>query len=177
MIIVLIGVMGAGKTTVGQLLAARLEWPFLDADDFHPPRNIERLRNGLPLTDLHRAPWLAALRERLTELAGAGVSAILACSALRSEHRAALVPADASPGTVQFVYLRGTPQLLGERLQARTGHFAPATLLQSQLELLDEPRSGLTLDAGLAPEILAQRIVDALELSRPVSSPPRQPTR
>lgn len=166
MIIVLMGVMGSGKTTVGQLLAARLEWPFLDADDFHPLGNIERLRSGLPLTDLHRAPWLATLRTRLTELIRRGDSVILACSALRSQYRAALVPAEALPGTVQFVYLHATPQILRERLQARTGHFAAATLLQSQLELLEEPRNGLTLDAGPTPEVLVQSIVDALELHR-----------
>lgn len=163
MIVILMGVMGAGKTTVGRLLAARLGWPFYDADDFHPPANIERLRYGLPLADIDRAPWLEALRRLIERLVYIKVSAVLACSALREQYRRALVPVGVSPEMVRFVYLCGEPALLAERLRGRTGHFAAANLLESQLALLEVPADAFTLDVTAPPEVLAECIANALQ--------------
>src|SRR4051794_9183711 len=112
-IVVIMGVAGAGKTTVGRMLAARLQWPFIDADDLHPAANIRKMASGEPLTDLDREPWLHAIERRLIELAGRGESAVLACSALRRAFRDNLL--HAAP-EVRFVYLRAGEDVLAERL-------------------------------------------------------------
>jgi gluconokinase len=137
------GPAGAGKTTVGRALADALGWHFYDADDFHDPANVARMRRGEALTDADRAPWLAALREvlarEIADVARGGQGAVLACSALRKAYREALVPSDAPPGAVRFVYLRASPPTLAARLSTRRGHFAPPALLASQLATLEEP--------------------------------------
>ena len=138
-VVVLMGVAGAGKTTVGRALAAELKWPFLDADDFHTPENKERMRAGTPLTDAQREPWLATLRGYVADTLTNGRSAVLACSALRRRYREALLPPGAASDAVRFVHLRTGTDVLASRLARRTRHFMPASLLPSQLATLEEP--------------------------------------
>jgi gluconokinase len=165
MIIVVIGVMGAGKTTVGAALAARLGWRFLDADDFHSTESWAKLERGEALTDADRLPWLRRVREALADLLARGESAVLACSALRQSYRDALTPAGAGPDDVRFVYLRADPALTAARLADRTGHRAAPTLLESQYATLEEPRDALRLSTGIPPSELVQAIVDAWSLA------------
>src|SRR5258707_13583893 len=113
------GVSGSGKTTVGQLLASQLGWEYADGDDYHPTVNLEKMRNGIPLTDTDRAPWLEALRALIAGLIAGGNNTVLACSALKQPYREALQVAP----EVQFVYLKGTPQLLRRAVHERLGHF------------------------------------------------------
>ena len=144
-VVVVMGVAGAGKTTVGRALADAAGWRFHDADDFHAPESIAHMRAGLPLDDARRAPWLAELRTLIATTLRAGESAVLACSALRHAYRDALVPRGddvATGGMVRFVHLRVSPGVLATRLGTRTGHFAPPALLASQLATLEEPDAG-----------------------------------
>ena len=138
-VVVVMGVAGAGKTTVGRALAASLRWRFHDADDFHSAESVARMRAGLPLDDTLRAPWLAELRTLIATTLASGESAVLACSALRHAYRDALVPPAAAVGAVRFVHLRVHADVLAARLGARTGHFAPPALLNSQLATLEAP--------------------------------------
>jgi gluconokinase len=133
------GPAGAGKTTVGERLAASLGWPFADADDFHPAANVEKMRRGEGLTDADRGPWLDALRARVAATLRDDGHLVLACSALRRAYRDALVPADAPPDAVRFVYLHVSRETLARRLARRHGHYATGTLLDSQLATLEEP--------------------------------------
>lgn len=160
MIAVLMGVSGSGKTTVGQALAVRLGWEFLDADDFHPPANREKMARGVPLDDTDREPWLDALAAVLRERRESGRSVVLACSALKETYRDRLrVGPD-----VRFVYLKGDFALLRRRLASRHGHYFGPDLLASQLATLEEPASALVVDAGEAPADIVRRI--ALELGK-----------
>ena len=149
-VLVVMGVAGAGKTTVGRALAARLGVPFHDADDHHPAENVARMRAGQPLGDAERAPWLARLNALIGDALRRDESLVLACSALRRRYRDALIPAGAPAGAVRFVYLRASRPALEERLTHRVGHYMPASLLDSQLETLEEPaadENALTADA------------------------------
>lgn len=141
-VLVVMGVAGAGKTTVGHALAARLDVPFHDADDHHDAASVARMRAGHPLTDADRAPWLARLNALIARTLARGDSAVLACSALRRRYRDALVPEGVPRGAVRFVYLRVPRRALEERLTARTDHYMPPTLLDSQLATLEEPAAG-----------------------------------
>jgi gluconokinase len=146
--IVVMGVTGSGKSTVGRALAEALGWQFVDADAHHPPGNVAKLRAGVPLTDGDREPWLERLNERLREAAGRGEPVVLACSALRARYRERLrqgIPA------VALVYLRADAALLARRLAGRA-HFMNPVLLPSQLAALEEPPQALTVDAALPPE-------------------------
>ncbi len=145
MVILLMGVSGAGKTTVGQSLAAALGWRFYDADDFHPPDNVAKMRAGQPLTDADRAPWLAAVRAVMAATLRADESAVMACSALKRAYRAQLA---CDPARVKTVYLRGDYALIERRLQNRPGHFMPAALLASQFAALEEPTDAVVIDAA-----------------------------
>lgn len=158
------GVSGAGKTTVGTLLARDLGWAFHDADDHHPPANIERMQRGEPLSDQDRAPWLAALRALLEGTLASGGSAVLAASALRQRYREAMVPALAPAATVPFVYLNTSPETLRQRLASRRGHFMPAALLQSQLDTLEPPKDALWVDGDAEPAEIVQAIRTGLSL-------------
>lgn len=162
-IIVLMGPAGAGKTTVGLALAQSLGWRFLDADDFHSPANVEKMRHGIGLTDADRAPWLAAMHEALEQTLAEGGSVVLACSALKEQYRRALTPASAR-GRICFVYLHADAAVLRERLAHRTGHYAGPELLASQLATLEEPRDALWVDASRPPAEIVLRIRDALAL-------------
>jgi gluconokinase len=134
-IVLLMGVVGAGKTTVGCLLAQRLQWEFVDADSFHPTANVEKIRHGFPLDDADRAPWLLAIRQAVDQWIADHRNVVLACSALKRRYREQL---NAGPD-VQFVYLKGTSELISQRLRSRKAHFATTELLASQFAILEEP--------------------------------------
>jgi gluconokinase len=159
------GVVGSGKTTVGTLLAHKLGWQFADADDFHPAENIRKIRQGIPLTDSDRAPWLAAMRHAIQQWEADGKDVVLACSALKHSYREEL-----RAGDVQFVYLEGEARLIAQRLHARRGHFATDSILESQFADLEEPKHALAVRIAQTPEAIAAEIIDKLKLA-PVSYP------
>lgn len=161
MIIVIMGVAGSGKTEVGKALAGDLEWSFLDADDFHPRANIEKMRAGVPLSGADREAWLASLRTLLRQLTARGTNAVLACSALRERFRERLREA---AGELHFAYLKGDQSLFARRLEERTGHFMKANMLDSQLAALEEPADALELDASERPEVVARHLKVALRI-------------
>jgi gluconokinase len=161
LVIVLMGVSGSGKTTVGHLLASQLGWQFADADDYHPAANIEKMRDGIPLTDADRAPWLEALRGLIAGWIAADQNAVLACSALKRTYRQNLEIAR----EVRFAYLKGTPQLLHERLHARVGHFMTERMLESQIATLEEPQDAVVVDIARSPEEIAVDIRAKLALT------------
>ena len=163
-VIIVMGVAGAGKTLIGKALARALGWPFHDADDFHSRANVEKMRRGEGLTDEDRRPWLAAMRDLITGILERGERGILACSALKQSYRIALVPEAAPDGAVRFVYLHVPEQVLRERLAARTHHFAPPTLLPSQLQTLEEPADALWEDGTRPPDEIVRSIRAAFEV-------------
>ena len=148
------GVVGAGKTTIGTLLANQLGWHFADADDFHPPTNIEKIRQGIPLTDADRAPWLKSLSHTIEGWIAANENAVLACSALKRTYREKLSVAP----EVRFVYLKGSLEFIAGRLHARHGHFAGESILASQIADLEEPELAIVADIRQAP----LQIVDSI---------------
>ncbi|MFN0090818.1 MAG: gluconokinase [Acidimicrobiales bacterium] len=160
MIVVVTGVAGSGKTTVGRLLARRLGAAFVDADDEHDPAARAKMAAGRPLTDADRAPWLDRLNARLRAAAAAGTPLVLACSALAAEHRRRLAEGLSPPP--RWVQLTGSPALLEARLAARRGHFFRPELLASQLELWSPEPGALTLDVSDSPDALAERAAAAL---------------
>lgn len=167
MVIVVMGVAGIGKTTVGRELAAGLGWPFHDADAFHAPESVEHMRRGVALTEAQRAPWLAALAAVIVEHARTGAPLVLATPALRRAHRAVLLAEAAAAGDVRVVYLRADPAVIAERIAARTGHFFPPALLADQLATLEPPVSEegvpvVAVDASRPPAELVRTIRDAL---------------
>ena len=160
MIVIVMGVVGSGKTTVGRLLAQQLNWEFADADDFHPAVNIEKIRHGIPLGDEDRQPWLDRLREAILGWIARGRNVVLACSALKRAYRKTL---DAGP-EVKFVYLKGSATLIAERLRSRHGHFAGEQILVSQLADLEEPEAALTVDIAATPAQIVDKIRKGLGL-------------
>jgi gluconokinase len=167
MIVVLMGVSGVGKTTIGRVLAADLGWPFLDADDFHSPANVEKMSRGLPLTDADREPWLESLREAIRVRLARGESAVLACSALKETYRERLRVDEA----VRFVHLKADPELIRRRLAQRREHFFDPHLLTSQLQALEDPADALVVDVADPPEVVAGRIAQELGLRPPETGP------
>lgn len=155
LVIIVMGVVGSGKTTVGRLLAQRLGWRFADADDFHPASNIEKIRQGIPLNDQDRAPWLSALRAAIEQWNADGLNAVLACSALKERYRN-----DLRAGTVRFVYLKGSRELILDRLRCRHGHFASETILDSQFGDLEEPQDAITIAINDSPDAVVAEIID-----------------
>jgi gluconokinase len=147
-IVLLMGVSGAGKTTVGTMLASQLGWEFADADDYHPVANVEKMRNGIPLTDADREPWLESLRSLIVAWMAAGKSAVLACSALKEAYRDRLMVG----ASVRVVYLKADWELLRERLLLRRGHYMKEGMLESQIESLEEPADAIVLNARLSVE-------------------------
>jgi carbohydrate kinase (thermoresistant glucokinase family) len=165
MIVVVAGVSGSGKSTVGALLAGRLGWPFTDADALHPAANIAKMRAGHPLSDADRRPWLAAVAARMDEYAAAGESAVLACSALKQSYREELLAG--RPGA-RMVFLHASRDMLEARLRARHGHFFPAALLDSQFADLESPQPAeriLVLESTLPPDQAVDEIIGRLHLS------------
>lgn len=161
MIVIVMGVVGAGKTTVGQLLARQMGWEFADADDFHSQANVEKIRHGIPLTDADRQPWLESLRAQILSWTAAQRSGVLACSALKRSYRAEL---QTGPD-VRFVYLRGTSELIARRLHARHGHFADEQILASQFADLETPEAAVTVDIGPPPEDIVATVRKELGLA------------
>jgi gluconokinase len=163
MIVVLMGVSGSGKTAVGELLARALGWPYIDADDHHPPANVEKMRSGHPLTDADRWPWLDRLNELMLAQDAKGQSAVVGCSALKQAYRDRLAKGLTD---VRWVHLKGGFELIMTRLQTRTHRYMPASLLQSQFDTLETPQDALTIDISDPPEVLAGRIRAGLGLGR-----------
>ncbi|HXH09001.1 MAG TPA: gluconokinase [Alphaproteobacteria bacterium] len=160
-VIIVMGVSGSGKSTVGQRLAAELGWPFYEGDDFHPQVNVDKMRQGIPLTDHDRAPWLTTLRRLIDDVIAAGQSAVIACSALKQAYRDRL----AGPHReVQFVYLKGSYALIRQRMLERQGHFMRAGLLASQFDTLEEPEDALTVDIAQEPQVIVAQIRRALQI-------------
>jgi gluconokinase len=163
MIVVLMGVCGCGKTTVGRALAAKLEWRFLDADDFHPQANVAKMAHGVPLTDDDRWPWLDRVVAELQRHQLAGLHVVLACSALKQAYRDRL----AQGGDVRFVYLKGDAATIEPRLAGRSGHFMPASMLASQFAALEEPTAAIIVDVAQPVAAQVAAIVRALQLRLP----------
>lgn len=161
MAILLMGVAGSGKTTVGLKLAAALGWSFRDADDFHPPENVAKMSSGIPLTDRDRAPWLAAIRAHLDTSLARGESAIVTCSALKESYRQTLI---SDPAKVKLVHLAGDYQTILERLNARQGHFMKPEMLKSQFETLEPPQGALVASITETPDAIVARIRQAFSL-------------
>ena len=166
--IVVMGVAGAGKTTVSASLATQLGWRLAEADEFHSEANIAKMASGHPLTDDDRWPWLRSIRDWMTEQAREGCSTVLTCSALKRSYRRLLAQAE---GRVIFAHLDGAPELLAERMASRGGHFMPPTLLPSQLATL-EPLSAeeyaagsMRLDIAASPEQLVRAITASLHVA------------
>lgn len=162
MIIVLMGVSGVGKTTIGQLLASQLNIPFYDGDDFHPPANITKMRGGIALSDSDRISWLHTLHDLMQKLHDCQQSAVLACSALKNSYRRVL---QGNLDDVRFVFLQGSYELIQQRLQQRQNHFMSATLLQSQFDVLEAPEGILTIEVNDFPAAIVQMIKNQLQLN------------
>ena len=162
MIVLVMGVAGAGKTTVGNLLAKELGWTFADADSYHSPENVKKMASGIPLTDDDRKDWLARLRELIQSWEASGENAVLACSALKDAYRRKLVISS----NVKLVFLRGEFGLIRERMMLRPGHYMNPDLLHSQFETLEEPSvaEAVVADVSAPPEELVRSIRAALRV-------------
>ena len=160
MIIVLMGVTGSGKTTVGRLLAKDLGWTYADADDFHPELNIEKMKSGIPLDDADRKPWLEGLGKLVRDCLIRSENAVLACSALKESYREFLLLDE----QVKLVYLKSDYQVIRERLAQRRGHYMDPTLLDSQFETLEEPSECLRVDASSDPHVIITKVRNGLSI-------------
>lgn len=154
-IILLMGVAGSGKTTIGRQLAGKLGWPYFEADDFHSAANKEKMGHGIPLNDADRAPWLAAIRQQIDQCIAQQESAVFTCSALKEKYRRTLME---NAPSVKLVYLSGTPALLQARLSGREAHYMRANMLESQLAALEVPTHALKIDIDQLPENIVAEI-------------------
>ncbi len=155
-IVVLMGVTGTGKTTIGHALATATGWEFADADDFHSAANRAKMHAGVPLTDEDREPWLKSLHQQMVQWSRSGANAILACSALKEVYRSELIEG-APKNFVHMVFLTGPEELIRQRLEARQGHYMPASMLASQLATLEPPRDAIQISiAQTVPEMVRQ---------------------
>lgn len=155
-IILIMGVAGSGKSTVGRMLATALGWPYFEADDFHPPANKEKMSQGLPLNDTDRAPWLAALRTKIDDCRATKRSAVFTCSALKAAYRARL---GIGAPDITLVHLTGDLETIQARVAQRQGHYMKTELVQSQFDTLETPQEALTVDIKLSPEEIVQFIL------------------
>jgi gluconokinase len=167
--LIIMGVSGCGKSSIGAQLAQAIGGTFADADDFHPPANLEKMAHGIPLTDADRSPWLQILRNQIVTHPATAGPYVLACSALKQRYRDLLRGHD-SPEILRFIYLKGSKELIRQRLATRQ-HFMPSQLLDSQFETLEEPREdgnltigdrAIVIDIRLTPDEILDRILDAL---------------
>lgn len=162
MIIVLMGVAGSGKTTIGELLAVDLKWQFFDGDDFHSPESLNKMKQGTALNDSDRKPWLDRLQKQIAKADRQGSNIIIACSALKKSYRDYL---QKDHTEVIFVHLRGDFSLILKRLEQRAGHFYKADLLPSQFAELEEPTDALTINVSMAPSAVVQFIKSRLKIT------------
>jgi gluconokinase len=161
MIVIVMGVVGAGKTTIARLLAEQLRWNFADADDYHPAANVEKIRRGIALDDDDRRPWLERLRAAITQWIAEGRNVVLACSALKRSYRQELDVGS----EVRFVYLKGDASLIAKRLRAREGHFAGEQILASQFADLEEPEGAVIAEIDATPQQIVSGIRERLGLA------------
>ena len=161
MIVLVMGVVGAGKTTIGQLLAAKLGWEFVDGDSFHPSANIKKMKRGIPLDDADRLPWLNAIHDAIVHWIADHKNLVLACSALKRSYRDRLV---ISP-EVKIVYLKGSREVISQRLRLRHGHFATEQLLASQLATLEVPENAIAVDINQPPPAIVVDVIAGLGLA------------
>jgi len=162
MIVVVMGVTGVGKTTVGKAVAAKMGAAFEDADRYHSAANIEKMSHGIPLTDADRTPWLESLHAMLARYHAGGLSVVLACSALRDSYRELL----GKDLPVAWVYLKASPEAIRERIEHRHGHFAKEDLLKSQFDTLEEPKDAIVINADLPEEAVVAEVVGRLGLGK-----------
>jgi carbohydrate kinase (thermoresistant glucokinase family) len=162
MVLILMGPMGCGKTTIGKMLAEKLDWPFYDGDDFHPKENVEKMRAGIALTDEDRKLWLNKLHANIQRWLKEKQNSILACSALKQAYRDRL---GVDQNTVRTVYLKGSHELLRKRIEERQHPYMDKNLLRSQLDTLEEPKDGLTVDISATPETIVSIIMSRLHLN------------
>lgn len=163
-VIVVMGVASSGKTSLGERLAERLGWPFRDADSFHPPANVAKMSSGIPLTDEDRKPWLSAIAAWIDELRNSGGNGIVTCSALKKAYRDVIV---GDRPDVALVYLKGSRELIGQRMAARQHHFMPPSLLDSQFATLEEPGADekpLVVQVEASKEAIVEQVVRELRL-------------
>jgi gluconokinase len=166
-ILLLMGVSGCGKTTTGQRIAKRLNWPFRDGDSFHPAGNVEKMQAGTPLTDDDRWPWLDAIGIWMDGLLAAGSRGVVTCSALKRSYRLRLLH---NRPEVQLIYLKGTPALIADRIARRRNHFMPPALLTSQFATLEEPRGAerpIVINMAMPPNRVVERILTLTRLHEP----------
>lgn len=156
MVLILMGPMGCGKTTIGKMLAEKLGWPFYDADDFHPKENVEKMQTGIALSDEDRKLWLEKLRANMRRWLKDKQNIILACSALKQAYRDIL---GVNQNTVRTVYLKGSYELLRKRIEERQHRYMDKNLLRSQLDILEEPKDGLCVDISATPEEIVSTII------------------
>jgi len=159
MIIIIIGVSGSGKTTIAKLLADSLHWTFSDADDFHSPENVEKMRRGISLSEADRTPWLQDLQTAIKQWLQENQNVVLACSALRESYRQILV---VDSDRIKLVYLKGSYQLIQQRLQQRQNHYMSEKLLESQFNTLEEPLDSICMDIAQPPQVIVQNMRTAL---------------
>ncbi len=161
--IVVMGVSGCGKSTIGALLAQRLDWQFADADSFHPQANIDKMRAGNGLTDQDRQPWLTRLNQELVQAVTQDKPIVLACSALKQRYRDTL--ASQIENQITFVHLTGSYDLIEQRMKARNHAYMPSRLLKSQFELLETPVNAISVSVDQSPNQMIQVVIDALEVT------------
>jgi len=162
-VLVLMGVSGCGKSTVGALLAERLEWPFKDGDALHPPHNLAKMARAVPLDDADRAPWLSAVAACIDAWRSSRTCGVITCSALKRRYRDIII---GGRDNVRLIYLHAEPALLQQRLAARSDHFMGASMLDSQLAALEAPtvdEHAIVLDVRASPSALVSELIDRLQ--------------
>lgn len=157
---IVMGVSGCGKSSVGKALAEKLGWEFYDADDFHPPANVAKMADGIPLDDSDRAPWLAALHDLISSSLKTDRPGVLACSALKDRYRQQLMDGN---DDMQIIYLKGSYDLIWSRMEKRTDHYMKPHMLKSQFDALEEPMNTLTIDISMSTQDIVQEILKHME--------------